>query len=163
MRYVKQRDKYSCGPVAIMNVLKWAGYAFNYEDSLPVLQKLCKCISVTGTKHANFDRALRLVTSRFKVFKVRRVHRPKLWQIEEHLREGGLVILNYYWRKDEEGHRHFMLLDGVSDSGKSFSTINDFSKGPAYRRMTRRKFKRWNLRFQKHDPHYKAWFISLKD
>jgi len=165
MRFVRQRDNYSCGPVAIMNVLKWAGHPINYQDSISQLQRLCNCRPKDGkgTMHSDFDRALRKIADRLGSFKVRRVHRPALSEIEEHLQAGGLVILNYYWRKKGEGYRHFSILADVKPSGKYFLTVNDFAHGPAERIVSRKKFKNFNLRFQRVDPHYKAWFISLKD
>lgn len=165
VRYVKQRDHYSCGPVAIMNILKWVGVKFNYRDRIEVLQEACKCSPPRGTKHAAFDKALRLVAELLPVdICVRRVHRPKLCQIEEHLRSGGAVVLNYRWEADEEGFsRHFMLLTKVYGDGKYFLTVNDNRQGPAVRAIHRQTFKKVNLRFQRTDRHYKAWFVSLNE
>jgi hypothetical protein len=84
--------------------------------------------------------------------------------MEEHLRSGGIVVLNYRWVADEKGFsRHFMLLTKISTLGKSFLTVNDFKNGPAIRRITRKTLKKFNLRFQRPDPHYKAWFVSVND
>ncbi len=165
VRYVKQRDHYSCGPVAIMNVLKWVGVRFNYQERIKVLQEACDCVPTRGTRHAAFDRALRHVVGLLPVdVRVRRVHRPKLSQIEEHLLSGGIVVLNYRWKTDEEGFsRHFVLLTKVSGNGKYFLTANDSTGGPAARVINRATLKKFNLRFQRPDPHYKAWFVSVKD
>lgn len=165
MRYVKQRDHYSCGPVAIMNVLKWVGVRFNYQERIKVLQEACDCVPTRGTRHAAFDRALRLAAKLVTAdVRIRRVHRPKLSQIEEHLRSGGAVVLNYRWKTDEKGFsRHFMLLTKVYGSGKYFLTVNDRTDGPAARGIHRATLKKFNLRFQRPDTHYKAWFVSVKD
>ncbi len=161
-RYVKQRDQFSCGPVAIINILKWSGERFDCQDIIGPIQKLCKCSNPTGTNHPNFDKALRATTKMLGGFHVRRVYKPKLPEVEKHLREGGVVALNYSWRpKKEKRGRHFMLLTGVSETGKSFLTVND--RGCALRRETRASIKNYNFRFQRTDPHFKAWFISLKE
>jgi len=161
-RYLKQRDGYSCGPVAIMNVVKWAGLTFSYKNEIKFFQSICGCEPVFGTNHPNFDKALRTIAGEIEGLKVRRVQSPKLWQIEDHLGAGGIIILNYHWRKADKQARHFMLLDRVSDSGKSFLTINDYRIGPAVRWMPRETFKKVHLRFQKTDPYFRAWFISRR-
>lgn len=163
-RYVKQRDKFSCGPVAIMNILKWSGERFSYQETIDLFRKLCECNNPRGTNHPNFDKALRAVTKRLGGFHVRRVHNPKLPEVEKHLREEGVVILNYFWRNEKEGaYRHFTLLTSVSETGKSFLTVNDNWEGPALQRETRASVKKHNFRFQRSDPHFGAWFISFKE
>jgi len=162
IRYVKQRDHSSCGPVAIMNVLKWAGHIFSYQETIGLFQLACEWTPVTGTCHAPFDRALRGLAGRFNL-RIRRVHGPRLGEVEKHLRSGGIVVMNYYWRRKKEDNRHFMVLSDVSESGKSFITINDHRKGPARRRDMRPTIKKNVFRFQRTDPHFKAWFISHKE
>ncbi len=56
-----------------------------------------------------------------------------------------------------------MLLTEVSKTGKSFLTVNNYRKGPALHRSMRSFVKSGLLRFQRTDPHYKAWFVSIKD
>ena len=41
MRYIKQKDKSSCGPIAIMNVMKWAGKKFAAKDIEQQIKKDC--------------------------------------------------------------------------------------------------------------------------
>lgn len=164
VRYVKQRDKYSCGPVAVMNVLKWVGVEFNYQERIDVMRRVCECRPPNGTKHAAFDRALRITAELLPVdLRVRLVYKPKLGQIEEHLRAGGIIVLNYRWRRGGEGARHFMLVTKISDTGRSFLVVNDHRSGRAARRITRTKFKNWNLRYQRTDQSYKAWFIHVEE
>ena len=165
-RYVKQRDKFSCGPVAIMNVLKWSGMEFSHEYLRDWAGGLCECGPPDGTAHKKFEKGLRQASKAYgRPFTVRKVMHPTLAQIDEHLREGGAIVLNYYWRREDEGtsNRHFMLVAGISDSGKSYLTVNDHREGPAARWDTRTLFKKSNLRFQKTDSSFKGWFISLKE
>ncbi len=161
-RYLKQRDGYSCGPVAIMNVVKWAGLTFSYKNEIKFFQSICGCRPVFGTNHSNFEKALYTIAREVEGLKVKRVYKPKLWQIEDHLGAGGIIILNYYWKRAGTHARHFMILNRVSNSGKSFLTINDYRAGPAARWTSRETFKRVNLRFQRTDSLFKAWFISRK-
>lgn len=164
LRYVKQRETYSCGPVAIMNVCKWAGEQFAYQEAFKPLRRLCACSTKKGTKHAAFDKALRTMAKRVGGLRVRRVHRPKLGQMEKHLRLGGAVVLNFRWKTEVEDYRHFSLLTEIADWDLNFFRIvNNYQSGPAAIWISRSQFKKHNLRFQRTDPHYKAWFVSRRD
>ncbi len=159
-RYTKQRDKFRCGPIAILNALRWVGVSIPYKELLPSLERLCECVAPDGTRHAAFDRTLREVGK--DIFTVRRVHHPSLAQIEEHLREGGHIILNYRWTHAGMDRRHFESLVEVSLSGRSFYVVNGSLRGPALRKVTRTRFKEYDLRFQRVDPSFKAWFLTKR-
>ncbi len=160
-RYIKQRDKYRCGPVAILNSLKWAGVAASYSEHTDCLTELAVCgPPPRGTCHGTFDRALRVAGKGF--YSVRRVFRPYLGEIEDHLRGGGAIVHSYAWKIDKEDRwgRHFQLLVGISPSGKSLYTVNRAPERSALHRILRKTFKRDDLRFQRVDPCYKAWFLT---
>ena len=63
-RYVRQLDEFRCGPIAILNVLKWAGYKMFWGQ--PVDQKLarttltylCKTDDRSGTDDYDLQTAL---------------------------------------------------------------------------------------------------------
>jgi len=159
-RYVRQRDQYRCGPIAILNALKWAGAKVSSSDYLDYLTALSVCgPSPRGTWHKTFDRALRVAGEDF--YSVRRIYYPTLGEIESHLQDGGAIVLNYYWRIDKEdvSSRHFQLLVGMSASGDIIS-VNRGGKQPTLQRLTRETFKKDDLRFQRVDESYKAWFLT---
>ena len=163
-RYVKQRDAYSCGPVAIMNVLKWAGQQFAYQDKIARIQWWCKNKKKRGTNHLNFDRALRHFG---KHLNIKRVYYPKLHEIEAHLNQGGIVVLTCITDKTKirgisYTSRHFVLIDHVSKTGKTFFLINSYSNTKARVACLRTTLKKLQLRYQRVDSHYKAWFINKR-
>ncbi len=163
-RYIKQRDKFRCGPVAVMNALKWAGEDVSYVADRDRLDKLCNCgPPPSGTNHPGFDRALRAAGK--GIYSVRKVRYPTLREIEEHLQNGHAVVFNYYWRDEEEGTsaRHFEFLVGVSPSGKSIYVVNGSNCWTTLHRVTRERFKKEELRFQRVDPRYTAWFLKKKE
>ena len=100
IRFCKQRDQYSCGAVAVLNVLKWAGCKVTYSN-LPALRKLCKCNQPNGTKKQDLESALKALGIRFK-----RYTRPTLKMMDTHLDGGGIVLLNYCF---DEGFGHYAL------------------------------------------------------
>ena len=159
-RYTKQRDDFRCGPVSILNALKWAGVDISHAASIAYLSELCDCTESLGTAHKDFDRAIRKAGK--GILRVRLVRHPSLGEIEEHLREGGALVLNYRWRREKKGTaaRHFSLLTDISPSGRSFYIANGRHDRKALQRMNRERFKKWELRFQRTDPNYKAWFLT---
>lgn len=157
-RFTKQRDRYSCGPVAILNALRWCGMDAPYKEVIDILQKVCNCEPGRGTNHPDFDQALRFFGT--DLFRVRRVSRPRLAEIEEHLREDGCVILNYRWTRGGNWFRHFSLVNGVSPSGRTFYLVNDSTVGPAQQALRRQDFVKEILRYQRVDHHFKGWFLT---
>jgi len=57
MRFCKQRDKYSCGAIALLNIDKFFGHRATYQD-LPRYQELVKCGRPHGTLIRNMTRVL---------------------------------------------------------------------------------------------------------
>lgn len=160
-RYTKQRDKFRCGPIAILNSIKWAGVEAPYSQFTPLISRLCCCKPPDGTSHGFFDRALRIVGQTCpKPFQVRRIIRPRLSQIEDHLKADGAVIINYYWRREDLDDRHFLLITAISPSGQTLYTVNGHREGRALRAVRRQTFVNDHLRFQRVDESFKAWFMT---
>ncbi len=160
-KYFKQRDKFRCGPVAILNALKWAGVAVTVKHDLPRLCRLCSCVD-SGIQHEAMNRGLRKAGRGH--FTTRLVWHPKLHEIENHLRSGGAIIVNYHWEKVTRYHieisRHYVLMSDMSDSGTYFGMANYQQKRPAYQRVHRNTIKNHLLRYQRVDRKYKAWFLT---
>jgi hypothetical protein len=159
--YTKQRDNFRCGPIAILNALRWAGKRVSYEYVYELAER-CGCNPGAGTKHWNFDKVLRKEGK--GLFRVHRIDSPYLWFIEEHAKQDDkAAIFSYKWRRQGKQARHFYLLDSVNEDGRFFFTVNDETgKGAALRGFTRKEFVEDNLRFQRVDPHYRGWFLSLE-
>jgi hypothetical protein len=65
MKYFKQWDGYSCGPLAIMNTMLWLGIPIERRDiwllrtwCLTVSTKLSKKLGVIGTTFTNIDKVI---------------------------------------------------------------------------------------------------------
>jgi hypothetical protein len=162
-RYTKQFDGFSCGPVAICNILKWGGFNVTLKAALGPIAAVCKCSRLRGTTNYHFDRSLRLFCKGFDLH-VRRKYKPKLKDIENHLRDGGVVAINYKVGTYDDGPnkgyewRHYMLITDISEDGREFGTVNSFS-GKGQRAKTywpRAWFKKDFLRYRG----YKLWLIS---
>jgi hypothetical protein len=146
-----------------MNILKWSGGKLSHDDMRDPLTALCNCTSEAGgTLHNDFDRVLREFGSHYGAYTVRRVLRPTLAQIEKHLRAGGALVLNYHWDYKGKEDRHFSVIVGISDSGRSLRVVNGRRRGKAAKWISREKFKNWEQRFQRTDKSHKAWFVTYK-
>ncbi len=158
-RYYKQRDQFRCGPIAIYNALKWEGgfKGLTAKKAMPRLDALCDCDRITlGTYHGPFESTLRRTARDF--YDVRRVYTPKLHEIEEHLRAGGAIILNYQHIRKGEVARHYVLVTDMSPGGEYFGVVNYQPKRPVYQRIHRDTLKKHIMRFRQ--PPFKGWFLT---
>ncbi|GAF68653.1 unnamed protein product [marine sediment metagenome] len=147
-----------------MNILKWSGGRLSHDDMRDPLTDMCDCTYESGgTFHNDFDKVLRKFGDHYGAYTVRRVTRPTLSQIEEHLRAGGALVLNYHWDYKGKEDRHYSVVVGISDSGRSFRVVNGRRRGSAAKWISREMFKRWEQRFQRTDKSHKAWFITYKE
>jgi hypothetical protein len=121
-RYARQKkSSFNCGPVAILNCLKWAGAKVNVRQHLPYLEfavRIHDNAEDPGTLDHDFDRVLRYSAS--KNLSVLRPKRLTLRALEKHLDQGGAVAVGYYF---SGGGGHFTLLVGTK--GRGFIAAND--------------------------------------
>lgn len=106
-RYVRQRDNYSCGPVAMLNAMKWAGATWLRYVDLPSFRSLCRTDRRRGTSFTGMVRAAR----HMPVLGARRAKpKVKLADIDAHLGHGGAVILGSV--SEPMGGFHWFLVTG---------------------------------------------------
>jgi len=113
VRYLRQKDGYSCGPIALMNAIKWSGRKALYTD-LKKFQRLCECTARRGCDRISLCKTLR------KFFiNVKQTIIPKKRDIDQWLKLGNVVLLQYYWAKNRS---HFALI--VEKTDKTYRCIN---------------------------------------
>jgi ABC-type bacteriocin/lantibiotic exporter with double-glycine peptidase domain len=136
LRYLRQRDKFRCGPIAIHNALKWQGLQVS-STNLDQLCELANCLPVhprglRGTYLSDFDRIA-------KAFGYRRLRSPSLEAISKHLKKGNAIIVlaitddwgHYMLVTEKRGHRYYSVNDNKKD-GHAWCKPSEFD---------RRKFK----------------------
>ncbi len=147
-RYVRQHDEFRCGPVVILNALKWAGC----NVTAGLIPKLCREVKCTRTGTYKTELARGLVNRGKRNFSVRQDCRPSLKKIEECLREGGAVLLSYWYYKEKPLSKrgqlqgHYALVTGVSPSRETFYVANYFMPDNTQRQKISRGVLRGNLR-----------------
>lgn len=111
MRFVKQRNSVSCGPVVALNALKWAGERLTYKNTIPLLSDAFNCVKNGGTPVSSLIDFLRLhptlvVSKRFRKVKV------KIRDVDNWLDKGNAVVLGF-WQYDNRERRwvgHVVLI-----------------------------------------------------
>lgn len=121
-RYVKQRDEYSCAPIALLNLCKCAGVRCTYNGELyRWIKKRCGCKPGQGSPGPAIYATL-LALARDYDFAVRPRLNPSVKEIREELKRGNAVLLCGQYDDEDE---HIALLIGHSRK-RGFHAINWF-------------------------------------
>jgi hypothetical protein len=157
MRYLKQQDQYSCGPVAIANAMKWYGSKERAKDLRKRFIPICKCMSDIGTHIPYFEEGI--VKAKFHL--IDRIERPKIKDLDEYLSKGWIAILRV--RHEVYGGHLFIC---TRQTPKMYEVVN-------YRRRCKTVSKILKSTMKNHldvvdkctgSVHYSvAWFIEGKD
>lgn len=119
-RYSRQRTMSDCGPVAILNILKWAGYPVTYDAHIKHIKKVSRYVYTdyyTGVKYWNIRKALNQLGRgkiRSKVIMV-----VDLKQLTKHIENGGAFILRHAMTPDDD---HYTAI--VPGDNGDFAWIN---------------------------------------
>lgn len=125
VRYLKQQDEFRCGPVLLLNLMKWLGmkswkgHRINKELADTILTKLCKCY-VYGTD----DTTMHSLLSRLPIKAIFR-RKFDLQVLDDHLESSARrsVILGYlFTAKDSSEKGHYALI--VEKLKNSYVIIN---------------------------------------
>ncbi len=111
MRFVKQRDNYSCGPIGVINALKWAGFPLSYQKHFRKIKKKCKTTRSWGTLVDRISVALDWYVGQIEYEREQLVTYRRLLR---HLKQGGSAILEYWFKEDNgtwDGHYVFIFME----------------------------------------------------
>lgn len=109
MNYIKQKDTYSCGPIALINAQIFQGKT---HHSLELMNIICGCEFPHGTKIRNFSNAA-------KKLKYIRLYKPTLDKLNEILDRGDAAIINH-----GDKRRHYSLI--ISRTNNAYSIVNHY-------------------------------------
>ena len=124
VKYLKQRNSFSCGPIAIINAYKWLGLKYSYKN-LKELEKELDCDS-SGTSHESIHLALL-----FKFNKVNRYQKPlnidKI--ISNFENKNNAMVLSFAYQEFDQINMHVCFVSEYKD--KKFY-IHNYSKLKAH-------------------------------
>lgn len=103
----KQQHTTSCGPVAVMNTIKWLGGSLPYRGYIDMFKTL---YWNTGGQSGQYPK---YISSGLKLFdiKYKRTFHPVVKNIEDALDRGNGVILLYKWYIKGRSGGHYVFID----------------------------------------------------
>jgi hypothetical protein len=121
-RYSKQYDYYSCGPIALLNALKWAGCNYSVKKDLDRIKKECK-LQDDGVFVNDFHSAVKKESKDIFIYK--RYTKFTTDKMIKHLLKGGSILLNYRFVYEDYGEeiRHYTFIPQVKRN--KFIAINN--------------------------------------
>ena len=134
-RFTRQYQANDCGPVALLNIMKWLGWNLTYKNHIEELKIACKYKNTDtfiGVKWWNIARALRKLTAN-KV-QARAYEVTNLGALERHVKQGGAFILRYHI---VNGLMHYATV--VPGKNGKFKWINGFAD-PSPRELSPEEF-----------------------
>lgn len=141
---VIQQTSYTCGPCALLNVLRAKGDGSYTEEEL---SKRCKTKPGIGTMEADMVR----VAKEIGLEVVEEKEGGKVEDIERNIDEGNYVIVCYIHTFSEEGH--YAVITEYDDEAFYF---RDPSLGPF--RLKKKHFRKWW-----HDvTDIQQWYMAVK-
>lgn len=150
IRYVKQRDHYTCGPIAVINICKWAGYKVTLKE-IKKFKKLTNCID--GTYSEDLEKALKKLGKKYFQLGAKLEDKEvTIRKIERHCKKKGIVLLNYQW--PDSTSFHYILV--IKLTKHRVRVVNYFPEGAASRLIYRTTFKK----LIKNREHVIAWLIN---
>ena len=120
IKYVKQKDTYTCGPVALINVLRWAGQLKVNPKYLKAIKAICFTDKNQGTYSKEFDRAIKYFRP---IIKIKTKKKPDLKDIDNCVDKGGIVVIGYVYKFHEIEQAHFALIIGRTKT--RYILVND--------------------------------------
>lgn len=148
MRWLRQRTNWSCVPVAVINILKWAGHRVTHRD-LRYWQRRTKQ-NATGASLANYEKVLRSLPVR-----MRKSGQPRIPDIDRWLRQDKIVLLRSAWLRGDKVARHVFLL--VARSSHHFYCVNLHG---THLWKSKTAVRHWHL--QRRGNYPMAWYIERK-
>jgi hypothetical protein len=87
-RWIAQKNKSSCGPIAILNILKWLEIEINYSKDYCKYKRKCKCTK-DGTHQPHFEKSLNSIAG----IDVKCKNLPTIKEIEDALNSNHIIIM----------------------------------------------------------------------
>ncbi len=107
-RYIKQRDNYSCGPVALINAARWSGSKEKIRSLRKRFMSECEC-TFPGTSLGNFKKVINEIDC-FKIHSM--CKQPSIGRLDYNLDVGRIVILRI---RSELGGHYFLCTRYTSE------------------------------------------------
>lgn len=138
-RYLRQRDTFTCGPVSIINAIKWSGRLATERTYKKRFKTELQCEYPDGTP---YDWKMGLVLRKYFSY-VKVISRPKINDIDNALDNNQAILLRYFHDEyfSTEGRiGHYTLCIKNNNKRNMYTFVND-SRRKAVVRRTRNTVK----------------------
>ena len=168
MRYIKQQEKTTCGPIVILNALKWAGCKVTLKKDKPRIKKLTRWTpkryydGFRGCTPYGISCALRKIKELEIAHIVHGYKNDILRKLDSHLKRGEIAIIRYYWKEENKVCGHYVLC--IVGTSKTYKLVNYSVKDSVSRvhRKTLRDLLK-NIDFGLGEIHLPViWFIKKR-
>lgn len=176
MRFVHQKDGYSCSPIAYINALKWAGHKISWTKNKKELRQIMGTTREYGTLKSTLSAFLRL-NRNYSPFATisRRYKNTSIKEIYKRLADGEAAIISYKYIQDEQGNfainkkgakrdlvGHTFFAYALPHEPREVYTVNLFDPDPGPIRATRfKKYLTYHGLTNRYPYH--VWFIKKND
>ena len=164
IRYLRQRDRTTCGPIAVINALKWAGVKATEKTHKKKIQRLTNCRSHGRGYNGCFPFDINYALLQYKSIKICKVYDGTTWislsEIDKHLDDGGSVLMRYFWAP---GKGHYSIC--VSRTSKKYTFVNDSREKTVTfrsRKTMRKMLSTTNSTFCGCQEYPVVWFLTRK-
>jgi hypothetical protein len=119
MRYLRQHDRSSCGPISVINAVKWCNIPISEKSTLQKLRQDCRCKREQGTDYSGIVLALSNYAKYIEFFTVKKLTIEK---VDRHLKKGGATLFCLYWNIQKKLYAHAVLC--ISKTDKFYKIVN---------------------------------------
>lgn len=157
-RYIKQKDNFSCGPVAAINICKWAGIK-QIRSAKPILAHVKWWRRFTNCNGGTWPKDLNKFLHKIRGIKVKHLHceRLKLRHIDEWIDRGGAIIIHFFHNDPGFKVGHYITI--VGRTKKYYYVTNYSRRKPGLSRVSRKRIA-VDVSMSKGEQNPLTWFIS---
>ena len=139
IRYVRQRDKFRCGPVAIINTMKALGQQVSYQTWIPQLDQICLAKEYGGTFETQLNNVL-VSLAKKKKFSVKGwKNNPTLGDLDKELSQKRVVLLRYFHSEPKKGHYTTI----IGRTKQFYILANDSEDRPTITKVSRKTMQKY--------------------
>lgn len=151
-RYLRQRDRYSCGPHVLVNAMKFQGdsLAERKRNDLAAWKDYCGCGVLCGYQGSRNGTNVKVLSRYCEQLGYRRLWAPNMRKMDLALRRGHAIIVQVRWKPD---HGHFFLV--TKRRPKFFQCVNLY-RGETIGWLSKRRFHREH---RKNVLEFRAWIV----
>ena len=158
VRYLAQKDNINCGPVSILNVLKWCGYNAT-KKYLKDLKIYCNTTKA-GTRSKKISSTL----NRYKNIRFKRINKINTKILNNYLDKGyAALVLISCWRKEYPERHYFVITEKKEKNDYTFYKAINWNSDSKITWLVKRRLVKVFRRSLMSERDPKIWFIKRKD